>query len=79
MIFEIVEVQTYSGGIADERPVFFIYGKEKIIVEEIIDRWYESGPKAGGAVYNYFKVQAGERFYILRHNLRHDAWSLLLS
>ena len=79
MVFEIVEVQTYSGSGADERPVSFIYREEKIVIDEIIDRWYESGPRAGGAVYNYFKVRTKDRFYILKHNLRHDAWSVLLS
>lgn len=79
MVFEIVEVQTYCGGRADERPVSFLYREEKIVVDEIIDRWYESGQKAGGPVYNYFKVHTGDRFYILRHNLKHGAWSVLLS
>jgi len=79
MIFEIVEVKTYSGSKIDERPLSFIYRGEKIMIEEIVDRWYESGLKAGRPVYNYFKVRTGRvGFFLLRHNLAHDAWSVML-
>jgi len=79
MIFEIVEVQTYSGTTADERPVSFFFNNKKIMIEDIIDRWYESGEKAGGPVYHYFKIHAPEnQIFILRHNVNRDIWSVLL-
>ncbi len=79
MIFEIVEVQTYSGTAADERPVSFFFSNKKILIDEIIDRWYESGAKAGGPIYHYFKIYAPEsQIYLLRHNVKRDVWSVLL-
>jgi len=79
MVFEIVATRTYSGGRAEERPLSFVFREDKIVIDEIIDRWYEAGQKAGGPVYNYFKVRSAEDIYILRHNLRHDVWSVMLN
>ena len=79
MIFEIVEVQTYSGAAADERPISFFFNLKKIEIDEIIDRWYESGVKAGGPIYHYFKILSPDNHvYILRHNENKDIWSVLL-
>jgi len=79
MIFEIVEVQTYSGAAADERPVSFFFNNKKVMIDEIVDRWYESGEKAGGLVYHYFKIHASEKqIFLLRQNVNRDVWSVLL-
>jgi hypothetical protein len=81
LIFEIIEdVKTYSGSKQDEYPLEFIFRDTHYQVSEIIDRWYESGIRAGTPIYNYFKVRTDENaVFIMRHNQRHDSWAVLLS
>ncbi len=56
-----VEVQCYSGRVADERPVRFRLGERDYMVEEVLDQWYGPGDK-------FFKVRADDgNLYILRH------------
>jgi hypothetical protein len=65
-----IEVETYSGAKADERPVRFQLGARTIAVEEVVDRWYE--PEA-----TYFKVRGDDGdTYILRHDERAEEWTL---
>jgi hypothetical protein len=65
-----VEVETYSGHKADERPFRFRLGERWLAVEEVADRWYEPA-----AV--YFRVRAEDgAMYILRHDERADTWTL---
>jgi hypothetical protein len=65
-----VEVESYSGYKADERPVRFQLGDGWLAVEEVTDRWYD--PDAV-----YFKVRAGDgNVYILRHREPEDTWTL---
>lgn len=65
-----VEVESYSGHKADERPVRFRLGGAWLAVEEVVDRWYD--PEAV-----YFRVRAEDgAMYILRHDERADAWTL---
>ena len=45
MQFEHIDVSTYSGFKADERPVSFIWRGREYRIHEIIDRWYEGGLK----------------------------------
>ena len=63
-------VECYSGYRADERPVSFIFGDRKLMVEKIIDQW--RSPDA-----DYFKVLAhdGKR-YLLVHDNKKEAWVL---
>ena len=49
-----VEVESYSGFKADERPLRFRLGERWLAVEEVVDRWYD--PDAV-----YFRVRAGRR------------------
>jgi len=81
MIFEIIEdVITYSGSKPDEYPLEFTFRDTQYQVREIIDRWYESGVKAGTPIYNYFKVLTEQNdVFIIRHNQRYDSWALLIS
>ncbi len=66
----IIEVTSYSGYKAEERPSRFRLGNEFIDVIEVLDRWYE--PE-----YVYFKVRAGDNnVYILKHNEPDDIWEL---
>lgn len=65
-----VEVESYSGYRADERPVRFVLGGHLYEVREVEDRWYSPGAK-------FFRVVAddGGR-YVLRHEEAQDTWSL---
>ena len=55
-----IEVESYSGYKADERPTWFYLGERKHRVTEVLDQWY--GPSA-----TYFKVRSDDGdVYILR-------------
>lgn len=65
-----IKVECYSGYKADERPVSFIFGVKKLVVEKIIDQW--RNPDA-----DYFKVLAHDgKGYLLMHNNIKDTWIL---
>jgi hypothetical protein len=65
-----VEVESYSGHKADERPLRFRLGERWLAVEEVADRWYD--PDAV-----YFRVRAEDgAMYVLRHDERADGWTL---
>jgi hypothetical protein len=66
---QYIEVQCYSGYKADERPVSFILNANKLMVEEIFDRWHSPDCE-------YFKVLAddGNR-YLLKCNFN-GGWIL---
>jgi hypothetical protein len=65
-----VEMQTYSGFQADERPTGFLLNGHRYQVEEVCDQWLE--PEA-----SYFKVRADDQnLYIFEHILASDEWSL---
>jgi hypothetical protein len=56
-----LEVESYSGHKADERPVRFSLDGHPYLVEEILDQWY--GPQD-----SFYKVRADDNnLYILRH------------
>jgi hypothetical protein len=66
----IVEVESYSGFKADERPLRFRLGERWLAVEEVMDRWYD--PDA-----IYFRVRAEDGcLYILKHTEAADTWTL---
>ncbi len=68
-----LEVETYSGSRADERPVRFRIEGRPYAVEDVLDRWYE--PDA-----TYFKVRADDgNLYILRQQTStpEGAWELV--
>jgi hypothetical protein len=55
-----VQVECYSGRIADERPVRFRLDEHEYLVEEVIDQWY--GPE-----HVFFKLCADDgKIYVLR-------------
>jgi hypothetical protein len=65
-----VEVESYSGYKADERPLRFRLGERWLAVEEVIDRWYD--PDA-----IFFRVRAEDgSIYILLHAGESDLWTL---
>jgi hypothetical protein len=65
-----IEVESYSGHKADERPLRFRLGDRWLAVDAVVDRWYD--PQA-----TYFRVQADDgAMYILRHDERAESWTL---
>lgn len=65
-----VEVESYSGHKADERPLRFRLGERWLAVEEVADRWHD--PDAV-----FFRVKAEDgAMYILRHDERAGRWTL---
>ena len=65
-----VEVESYSGFKADERPLRFRLGERWFEVEEVLDRWYD--PDA-----TYFRVRADDGdSYVLRHGDPQAGWTL---
>lgn len=65
-----VEVQSYSGYKADERPLRFRLSAAWLEVVEILDRWYD--PDAV-----YFRLRATDgNLYILRHGEAASEWTL---
>ena len=65
-----IEVVSYSGYRANERPLFFVLGKRKFQVKRIVERWF-------GEDHDYFKVLADDGgVYLLKWNRNRDRWSL---
>ena len=63
-------VECYSGYKADERPVSFITGDKKLMIDKIIEQW--RSPDA-----EYFKVLADDgKGYLLVHDNINDGWVL---
>jgi hypothetical protein len=65
-----VEVQTYSGYKADERPVRLKLGEQTLEILEVEDRWYSPGE-----TYFRVRVHGGDR-YVLRHIEAQDIWTI---
>jgi hypothetical protein len=65
-----VQVDTYSGYKADQRPVRVTLGGQTLEVVEVEDRWYSPGA-------TFFRVRFanGER-YVLRRIEAQDVWLL---
>jgi hypothetical protein len=72
-VAEDLQVETYSGYKADERPLRFVWKERRFEVIEIADRWY-------GPDHEYFKVRADDgNTYILRHQTQGEqagAWTV---
>ena len=65
-----IEVESYSGYKADERPTRFRLGERWLTVQDVLDRWYD--PHA-----IYFRVRADDGgTYILKHDEAADVWTL---
>jgi hypothetical protein len=76
MIFEIIDVECYSGYKTDERPISFTYHNEKWEIKTILDRWYAGGVDPEAPIINYFKVQTIENsLFLIRYNQETDKWS----
>jgi hypothetical protein len=77
MDYEQIQVESYSGYKANERPVAFEYKGRRWKVSEIMDRWYEGGIDASKPEINYFKVRTSEgQVFLLRYLSLFNAWSI---
>ena len=66
-----IEVNSYSGYKANERPLYFVLEQQKLEVREVKDRWY-------GRDHDYFKVLADDgRVYLLKWHRFLDIWFLV--
>jgi hypothetical protein len=65
-----IEVESYSGYKADERPMRLRLGEKTLEVEEVEGRWY-----APGETYFRVRVKGGDR-YVLRRVEAQDVWGL---
>ena len=67
---EHIEVRSYSGYKANERPLSFVLGERKFQVMRIVERWF-------GEDHDYFNVLADDGgVYLLKWNRNLDRWSL---
>jgi hypothetical protein len=65
-----VQVESYAGYRADERPVLLRLEQEALEIAEVEDRWYSPGE-------TYFRVVvANGDHYVLRHMEAQDVWSI---
>lgn len=65
-------MECYAGYRADERPTALILGGRRVAVREIRDRWL-------GEDHVYVKTVGEDgAIYLVRHDLREDAWELIL-
>lgn len=67
-----IKVICYAGYRADEAPVYFYLGAQKIMVEDVIDRW-------NGENHRYFKINGDDGAgYTLRQDIEADVWELTM-
>ena len=70
MMSKKIDVAAYAGYKGDERPLLFVLDHQKLIVEDVMDRWY-------GQENDYFKVLASDgRVYLLKRHRNADLWYL---
>jgi hypothetical protein len=65
-----VDVESYAGYRADERPMRLRLGEQILEIVEVEDKWYSPGE-----AYFRVRVEGGDR-YVLRHVEEQDVWSL---
>jgi len=67
---KVIHVSCYSGYKANERPINFTVRGRKLIVEQILDRWY-------GISSSYFKILADDqKIYLIKYDQDEDLWTL---
>ena len=67
-----IQVECYAGYQSEETPRSFYFGKHKIHVEEIIDRWLAPD-------HRYFKLRGDDDgIYIIRYDVAKDFWELTM-
>jgi hypothetical protein len=76
MIFQIIDVDCYSGYKRGEKPRAFILHNHRYQIDAIVDRWYEGSVEAQRPILNYFKVQSEDKLFLLRYNPKFDTWAI---
>lgn len=67
-----IRVECYAGYKADEMPLRFYLGAQRIEIKAILDRWLAPD-------HAYFKVRGEDgNTYILRHDSESDSWELTM-
>lgn len=67
-----VRVECYAGYRGEETPRRFFFGKRRIQIRDIIDRWLAPG-------HRYFKVRGDDGgLYILRHDAAAGRWEMVM-
>ena len=69
--FVRVRVRCYAGYRSEETPRSLWLEDREVPVDEVLDRWLEPG-------YRYFRIRAGDRVFLLRHDVDGDRWELRL-
>lgn len=65
-----ISVETVPGPLGDMEPQALWFGERRLIVKEIVDRWFSLEQ-------TWFKVDAEDgQLYVLRHDLDTDRWEL---
>ncbi len=65
-----IEVESYAGYKADERPLRFRAGEHWLRVVEILEQWYTPGS-------SWFRLRASDgAVYVLRRANDEDGWAL---
>ncbi|MDH3253472.1 MAG: hypothetical protein OEM62_00635 [Acidobacteriota bacterium] len=66
-----VRVECYAGYRGEETPRRFYYSERRVEVLKVVDRWLAPD-------HRYFKLQALDGTYILRHDMGAGNWDLAL-
>jgi hypothetical protein len=66
-----IHVECYSGYRGEETPRRFYLSDRRVEVLEVVDRWLAPD-------HRYFKLQAIDGTYIVRHDTCEDRWGLTL-
>ncbi len=75
--FVSVHVEAHAGFKADETPRAFLWQGRRVVIDEVVDRWYQAGRDPSAPSADYFKVLAeGGEVFILRRDNESLAWSL---
>jgi hypothetical protein len=65
-----IRVECYSGYRGEETPRGIWLGERRVVVEEIIDRWFSPD-------HRYFKFRGDDRcLYIIRHDMTTFEWQI---
>ena len=65
-----IEVTSYSGYKANERPLYLIVDNKRIEVQKVIDRWI-------GEEHDFFRVLAIDgKVYLISWQRKRDMWSI---
>jgi len=67
-----MRVESYAGYKGEETPRAFTLDGVRILVQEVIERWYSES-------HSYFRVCASDQYrYVLRYDLDREQWELVM-